>query len=140
MPGRTRKPRALRVIEGNPGKRALTKNEPKPIGKIGAAPEHLTANQKKLWSELVKFAAPGVLTSADRHHIEATVYLLEEIRTGANRAASMFSIFERHLAKIGGNPSDRTRISLDQETPENEFDEFLTPYPKKGWGASVPGD
>lgn len=47
------KPTALKLLEGNPGKRTLSEDEPRyPTLTIDRAPERLTPEAKKLWLEL----------------------------------------------------------------------------------------
>ena len=65
--GRTPKPVALRVLEGNPGKRPLPKNEPRPKPVRPEMPDYLNAEGRKRWSELVgELESTGVLTVVDR--------------------------------------------------------------------------
>ena len=58
---RGRKPIAthLKLLRGNPGKRALNKNEPLPIGDLVDPPEWLTEQQKVAWSYAVENAPRG---------------------------------------------------------------------------------
>lgn len=67
-----RKPTALRVIEGNPGKRALPKNEPKPAVSRSAAPEHLSREAKTEWRRVIaELTMLGVMTKLDRAALAA---------------------------------------------------------------------
>jgi len=64
--GRKPKPTALKVLEGNPGKRPLNVNEPKPINKAPACPKWLDDDAKKEWRRLSKqLESLGVLTELD---------------------------------------------------------------------------
>jgi P27 family predicted phage terminase small subunit len=66
------KPTALRIIEGNPGKRPLNRNEPKPTPKIPSRPEWLNAEAKREWSRIVpELDRIGLLTIVDRAAITA---------------------------------------------------------------------
>jgi len=69
-PGRSgRKPKAtyLKVLEGNPGKRPLNKNEPKPRPAVPYCPSHLSKEAKKEWHRIVpELAAVGLITRIDR--------------------------------------------------------------------------
>lgn len=68
QPGPPRKPTALKVIEGNPGKRALNKNEPQPRrpAECPAPPDHIEGEARAEWlrraPELWRL---GVLTDVD---------------------------------------------------------------------------
>lgn len=46
------KPTALKLIEGNPGKRPLNQNEPQPARGMPPCPPHLDKIAKKRWKEL----------------------------------------------------------------------------------------
>ena len=64
--GRPPKPTALKVLEGNPGKRPLNKNEPKPEKKAPKCPSWLEPDAKKEWRRLAKeLEAMGLLTRID---------------------------------------------------------------------------
>lgn len=64
--GRKPKPTALKILEGNPGKRPLNENEPKPPKANLRCPSWLEPEAKKEWKRLsVSLEAMGVLTEAD---------------------------------------------------------------------------
>ena len=65
--GRKPKPTAIKILEGNPGRRPLNKNEPKPKEKKKLqCPSHLNAEAKKEWRRLSKVLIEmGVLTELD---------------------------------------------------------------------------
>ena len=64
--GRKPKPTAMKILEGNPGKRPLNVNEPvPPVGNI-KCPTWLLPEAKKEWKRLApSLEAMGVLTMAD---------------------------------------------------------------------------
>lgn len=134
MRGRKPTPTALKVLAGNPGKRALSKNEPQPTA--GAEmPEHLSPRAREVWealepefsrlgllNQLSGFALAGFCDSYARW-LEAT----EEIRkTGeivkapsgypiqnpwraiANKAYDQWS---KMAAEFGMTPSSITRVA-----------------------------
>ena len=71
MAGRRPKPTALRLVEGNPGKRAINKKEPKPKRVIPSCPAHLDDSGKVAWGRLsVLLDRRGVLTEADSAALE----------------------------------------------------------------------
>lgn len=53
MPGPKPKPTHLKLIEGNPGKRKLPENEPKPEIRAPECPEHLDRVARKEWNRIV---------------------------------------------------------------------------------------
>ena len=64
--GRKPKPSAIKILEGNPGKRPLNEYEPKPLKKAPPCPKWLEPEAKKEWRRLAKtLEAMGVLTDAD---------------------------------------------------------------------------
>jgi P27 family predicted phage terminase small subunit len=69
---RPRTPTALKLVTGNPGKRPLPENEPKPsTSKKPQQPSHLTARGKVAWKKLIKILdSMGVLTEADGFALE----------------------------------------------------------------------
>ena len=64
--GRKPKPSAIRLLEGNPGKRAINQREPKPDKKAPPCPKWLDPEAKKEWRRLSKkLEQLGILTEAD---------------------------------------------------------------------------
>ena len=64
--GRKPKPTALKVLEGNPGKRPLNEHEPVPPKGAIRCPAWLEAEAKKEWKRLApSLEAMGVLTAVD---------------------------------------------------------------------------
>ena len=60
------KPTALKELEGNPGKRQLNVNEPKPLAKAPSCPKWLDPEAKKEWRRLSKkMEQIGILTEID---------------------------------------------------------------------------
>lgn len=66
MPGPKPKPTHLKVVTGNPGKRALNKREPKPSGNLYDPPEWLTESQRKVWTYAIETAPFGLLKRLDQ--------------------------------------------------------------------------
>ena len=64
--GRKPKPTALKILEGNPGKRPLNENEPIPPKGSVKCPSWLEPEAKKEWKRLApSLEAMGVLTQVD---------------------------------------------------------------------------
>jgi P27 family predicted phage terminase small subunit len=64
--GRKPKPTALKELEGNPGKRELNKNEPKPEKRAPRCPDWLNEEAKKEWRRTAKqLERLGILTEID---------------------------------------------------------------------------
>lgn len=65
--GRKPKPIALKLIEGNPGKRPLNTNEPKPPPEKPACPRWLLPEAKKEWARVTPILHKlGLATKIDR--------------------------------------------------------------------------
>jgi P27 family predicted phage terminase small subunit len=70
--GRKPKPTHLKVVTGNPGKRALPKAEAQVAPALPSPPEHLSADARAEWSRVAEelFRA-GLLTGVDRAALAA---------------------------------------------------------------------
>ncbi|MFA5558762.1 MAG: phage terminase small subunit P27 family [Methanofastidiosum sp.] len=150
MVGRKNKPKAIKILEGNPGKRPLS-NEPMPEKILLSCPEYLKKDKiafnewNRIAPELYKL---GLLTIADKVSLEIycsqySIYrkALDEIskeglvttniRKG-NKANPQLAI-AREAAKIikaiaiefGLTPSSRGRISLPNEVNEDPLEEMF---------------
>lgn len=64
--GRKPKPTALKVLEGNPGKRPLNEFEPQPSKEIPECPEWLSPEAKEEWNRIApELNRLGILTYVD---------------------------------------------------------------------------
>lgn len=71
MPGRKNVPTALKLIRGNPGRRPLPENEPKPEAKIPDAPAHLSEKSRAHWDNIAEMLhAAKVMTVMDDKALE----------------------------------------------------------------------
>ena len=65
--GRKPKPTNLKLVTGNPGKRKIPKNEPKPKIRIPSPPAHLSRKAKDEWKRIsTELFNLGLLSGADR--------------------------------------------------------------------------
>src|SRR5947209_4306168 len=66
MRGRKPKPVGMKIAEGNPGKRPLNANEPKPTPGAPKCPKHLQGEARKEWRRIVpELDKMGLMTSVD---------------------------------------------------------------------------
>ena len=66
------KPTALKLLEGNPGKRPMNPNEPKPMAGVPSCPSHLDRLAKAEWRRIVpELQQLGLLTRVDRAALAA---------------------------------------------------------------------
>ena len=146
--GRKPKPTALKVLEGNPGKRPLPQNEPKPKPIAPERPTWLTGEGKKMWERLApELERLGLLTALDGEafaaacqrwgtYVDCQKYLKKHGRTYTytNKAGAENEIerpqvkiaqkaldqFRAFCSEFGLTPSSRTRIEV--KTLEGEED------------------
>jgi P27 family predicted phage terminase small subunit len=142
--GRKPKPTALKVLEGNPGKRPLNKNEPKPEKKAPRCPSWLEPEAKKEWRRMSKqLEALGVLTQVDAAAFagycqayarwkEAEEFLSKhgtifKTPSGYIQQVPQVSIAQTYLkimkdfcSEFGLTPSSRTRIVVNNKTAQSD--------------------
>lgn len=112
MRGRKPKPTALKIIAGNPGKRALPGNEPIPEGDA-EMPDWLSDGARKVWGELAPgLEDMGVLTSGDSESF--AMYCTEVAAYRADPAGTTVGA-KALIARLGGefgwSPATRARIA-----------------------------
>ncbi len=72
MRGRKPRPTALKLIEGNPGKRPLNPREPKPERRVPTCPAHLSPTAKAEWKRVARqMAVLGMISDLDRAALAA---------------------------------------------------------------------
>src|SRR5665213_222100 len=70
--GRKPKPTHLKLVTGNPGKRALNLREPRPVPAIPVPPAELVPEARQEWERVsVELHALGILTGIDRAALAA---------------------------------------------------------------------
>lgn len=149
MQGRKPKPTAVKLLEGNPGKRALNHAEPKPRVVMPRPPEHLSDDEKAKWKLTVKELFPlGLITTIDKDALAmyCVIYVRwlkaekmvrekgEIIKTAAGNIIQnpYLSIANRALdqlnklgAEFGMTPSSRSRVKADVLNPDQELEQML---------------
>jgi P27 family predicted phage terminase small subunit len=128
----------LKELEGNPGKRRLNKDEPKPEGDLYAAPEWMSETQREGWAYAVMHAPYGLLKQLDRSVLAIWVVAEELHREAAGKIAQFglltkspnaglplqspyLAILNKQAqimlkagAELGFSPSSRTRVQVDK--------------------------
>ena len=153
MATRGRKPTttAIKELEGNPGKRPLNSNEPKPDTTAPKCPKWLEPEAKKEWKRLsIEMERIGILTKVDMAAFaaycqayarwqEAEKFITEHgtiVRTPSGYwqtvpqvsiAQTYMKIMEKLAEQFGLTPSSRSRIIAgNQEGPvEDEMEKIL---------------
>lgn len=143
-------PTALKILRGNPGKRPLNTEEPKPRALPPKRPTWLIGEGKKKWEELVpELERLGLLTIVDgaalaglcqawKDFVECTKIIKNQGRTFSTESGYLaprpeVKIAEKALqnikafaAEFGLTPSSRSRLKAPQvEQTEDEYEEFL---------------
>ena len=71
MRGRKPTPSHLRLVKGNPGKRAINRQEPKPRRERPSAPDHMSDKARETWGDVTGLLDRlGVLTEVDSVGLE----------------------------------------------------------------------
>lgn len=147
--GRKPTPTPLKVLRGNPGKRALNAREPKPRPILGEPPAFLDPEAKRLWEELapkLERLAVGTEIDAPSFAMACTHYVLavkaarilkreglsDRDERGLARKHPMTQVLRdnsaawlRYAEQFGLTPSARSRLTVPQPDNPDEFEEFL---------------
>ena len=144
-PGRKPKPTALKLVDGNPGKRPINKREPTPASAIPDCPRQLNAIARTEWKRVTKLLhRNGLIAELDRAALSAycssfaryiffegklskkpSLAIQHSPKTGYDQVSPMFTIMKSAMkdmkdfaAKFGMSPSDRVGLvgSLDPDT------------------------
>lgn len=139
-------PTALRLLRGNPGRRAINHDEPTPeaiavASEFAKCPKWLTGESRSLWKRVAPGAiASGLLTVVDLPAFEALCVSYARWReferlTGKNLELAISkgyrngAVKERQLmlqfgARFGFDPSSRSNVKLPSQKPKSKVDQF----------------
>ena len=140
--GRPRTPTALRILQGNPGKRPLPKGEPKP--KLASLDPPVGLNERALvfWCEYApKLLELGILTELDRpqfataceqhalyERLMAVVFRYpfgKRAKEYSPRAYKALQERDRILSRFGFDPASRAKLNVEPSKSEDEFETLL---------------
>ncbi len=122
---RPRKPTKTLELNGafkrHPGRKRI--NEPQPAGLIGDPPAHFISDElKATWHEIINMTPEGVLTDADRIHLEIMCQLLVDFRNNPIEFQSArLTRLEAMFGKVGLNPADRSKVTVPGPNKANPF-------------------
>lgn len=159
MRGRKPKPTAVKLAEGNRGKRRLNADEPRPAGSLPDCPAHLSVEAKAEWDRLAEnMNAVGLLTQADRttmaaycqcygRWVEAEQKLAQtpailRMPSGYIQQSPWLTIsnkqlelMARYMAELGLTPASRSRlaVALPSRNPWDNDIHGLLARPPEGW-------
>ena len=147
--GRKPTPTALKLLRGNPGRRPLNEDEPKPAVRLPRSPDHLSDLAKKEWRRAGRFllqlglmsdidvaafagycAAYGRWAEAERSLKTSGIMLMSpngfQIQSPylavANKALEQMRSL---LSEFGMSPASRSRVSGGTIREEDEFDRLF---------------
>lgn len=125
--GQRPKPRALKIVTGNPGKRPLGEPEFVPAGPV-EKPGFLKPEESRIWDtyapELIRM---GTLTSADVHQFAAYCGLAAMLEEGVRHMnAAQINQMRQLAASFGMDATARARLGAHGNgdkapNPEEEF-------------------
>ncbi len=134
--GRKPKPTAVKLAEGNPGKRRINGHEPKPAGSLPDCPAHLSAEARAEWHRIAaNMNRIGLLTQVDRttmaaycqcygRWVEAEQKLAEtpailRMPSGyiqqspwLTTANKQLELMAKYMAELGLTPASRSRLAI----------------------------
>jgi phage terminase small subunit len=118
MRGDKPKPTALKLLAGNPGKRALNDREPDPGALDLTPPAELSDEAVPQWNRLVPMLVKtGVLKQSDRDILtlfcEAYVAHLAAVRAGKINVGLLGQL-RQMLGEMGMTPATRSRIIAEK--------------------------
>lgn len=153
MRGRKPKPTRLKILTGNPGKRAINRSEPQPRGGVPRCPAHLDAGAKAEWRRVAaELRAMGLVTPVDRAALAAYcqawsrwaqaelkvrefgAVLVRQGKDGQSEfypnpylaVANVALVQMRSFAsEFGMTPSSRTRLAVEPQREADPLEEFL---------------
>ena len=150
MRGRPPKPTRIKILEGNPGKRAINRSEPQPVRGLSTPPEHIGSDPAllSLWEHALQEAPKGLLGSIDRELLAAWCQAVVIYRRAAQdlqgqpltdgayngRSNPLCNLIQKQGAlvarlgnELGFSPSARSRLSVPPEktTTENPFAKLI---------------
>ena len=147
VPGPKPKPTELKILEGNPGRRPLNDQAPKPQPVAPPMPRGLPKGARKFWRDHApKLESLGILTEVDgpaftmlalsyNYGVEAAKAISAEGMTirddrGNPRKHPLFTVFSQAskdfralAAEFGLTPSARSRLKIEDPVIDHD-DEF----------------
>lgn len=153
MSGPPKTPSHLRLVKGNPSKRAINKNEPKPPSGVPPIPKHFD-KRGKYWFKRMgeELDAVGVMSTLDakalellveayteyRHHCEvldeegytyqtgsATGEKIVKAHPAAAMKADAWKRIRAMLSEFGMTPASRSKVEIKAPAGEDPFAKFL---------------
>ena len=123
---RPRTPKAKAAITGRLAKdpaRFKGRNEPKPLGTIGPAPEWMTSGQAAAWRQ---FAAElPWLTSSHRALVSIAATVRARLQAGENVGINALTLLRQCLGQMGATPADASRVAMPEDSEPDPLDHYF---------------
>jgi phage terminase small subunit len=119
----------MKLLQGNPGKRPLPKNEPKP--KVGCdPPPWLPVDARAQWKRLApRLIELGILTEVDGDAFAALCMLTANLAVLGTIQGAAIADCTRELRQLWGRfgmtPADRSKVAAAPPKAADPFEEFL---------------
>ncbi len=129
MRGAPRKPKHLKVFEGNPGQRDLSYEEPTADG-APKRPRDLGAYGRHHWDlvlpQATKWGAGKVDTHTLRNLCQWWDVMQRALKAGdINKSHKAFQCWIRLAAKFGLSPADRAQMRTDPKQKADDLQQFI---------------
>jgi P27 family predicted phage terminase small subunit len=136
----------LKVLRGNPGKRAMNRSEPVPAGDLAEPQDWFTESQKAGWNYAIKHAPRGLLKKLDRSVLTAWV-VAEDLHRRASEQVDKFGILTKApntglpmqspylpvlnrqavimlkaAELLGFTPASRPRVQIADDVVDDDYD------------------
>jgi P27 family predicted phage terminase small subunit len=144
------KPTALKILEGNPGKRPLNTKEPKPKVVKNEPPNFLSEDAKAKWLEIApRLERLGILTEIDYEGFagfcqcwsrwkeaeenvtkEGMIYTTAREGTKANPSIAIANKYLAQMtvfiSRFGLSPSDRAGLVIEKDDSNDTLSQYLS--------------
>jgi phage terminase small subunit len=131
MPGPAPKPTAIRILEGNPGKRPIRGDEPKPRRAVPPCPRWLAPEARREWRSLgPELARIGLLTVVD-----GPIFALfcqsfarfQQAETDGDLAKvkAYAPLMRAAMSELGLTPAARARLAVAPAPPSDPMEALL---------------
>lgn len=150
MKGRKPQPVELKILRGNPGKRPIPTDTPRPVTDIPRCPSHLKNEARREWRRITReLADMGVLARADRAALEMYCVIYARWRTAEERLEADYQLvattdkgyehiggylvvankcvqqMKALLTEFGATPSSRARVRVEKPKEEDSLADKL---------------
>lgn len=126
--GRPRKPTALRILQGNAGRRPLPEGEPKP--NVGAEPpDWLSLEDRKQWDKWApRYIRLGILTELDTPAFAAWMIALAQLALlrseGEPVPCSLLDIVKSYAMQFGGTGAARSKVHVAKPEEKSKLSKY----------------